>query len=59
MKAKIALCLVTAVLASACAGPMTWDDKVFPQQPTYSGASSGTLVDHSAQRFETIESPGS
>lgn len=58
MKAKIAFCLLTAVLAAACAGPMTWDDKVFPPQPTYSGAPPATFVAHSAHRIETVDSPG-
>ncbi len=58
MKAKLALGFVTAMLASACAGPMTWDDKVFPPQPTYSGAAPGALVAQSTLRYDANETPG-
>ena len=58
MKAKLALSVFSAMLASACAGPMTWDEKVFPQQPTYSGATPGAAIAQSPAPYETIESRG-
>lgn len=38
MKAKLALSVIVAALASACAETPTWDTSVFPEQMVYGAA---------------------